>query len=298
MRAISKVRVISGRRSTRLLAALAAGMLVGAVAVVVHQSPRDASAGLPLVPTSSSATTATTAPRTVEPGALVVLWGDSLGFEAKERFVEALEAGSRGRLRVDTRTYGGTATCDWLADINLRAQRERPVAAVLEFSGNALTPCMAGPDGSPLTGLAYVAAYRDATLRAITSLLRVNAHVFLVGTPKSRTAIPFGPGEQLNELYREMAASLDGVTYVDAGAAVLGPHGEWTDTLPCLPDETASDGCVDGRIVVRAPDGAHFCPGAGPAVRGVTGMCPRWSSGALRFGRAMAEPVLRDLRFA
>jgi hypothetical protein len=61
--------------------------------------------------------------------------------------------------------------------------------------------------------------------------------------------------------------------------------------LPCLPGEGTDAGCFGGRIVVRAPDGAHFCPNVGPAVRGVVGPCPRWSSGAVRFGRAMADAI-------
>jgi len=46
---------------------------------------------------------------------------------------------------------------------------------------------------------------------------------------------------------------------------------------------------------VRAPDGAHFCPVAPPAVRGVVPTCPVYSAGADRFGTAMADPVIRDL---
>ena len=74
--------------------------------------------------------------------------------------------------------------------------------------------------------------------------------------------------------------------------------GRWTETLPCLPTEP----CTGGRDasgtpvnVVRAPDGAHFCPGAPAAVRGVTAACPVWSSGAWRFGNAMAAPVVAEL---
>ncbi|HVM67739.1 MAG TPA: hypothetical protein VMU14_22890 [Acidimicrobiales bacterium] len=74
--------------------------------------------------------------------------------------------------------------------------------------------------------------------------------------------------------------------------------GRWTETLPCLPGEP----CTGGRDangtpvnVVRAPDGAHFCPGAPAAVRGVTAGCPVWSSGSWRFGNAMAAPVIAEL---
>jgi hypothetical protein len=81
------------------------------------------------------------------------------------------------------------------------------------------------------------------------------------------------------------------VEYVDAGRAVVA-GGRFTATLPCLPSEGAADGCVDGRIPVRALDGVHFCPRReGPGTDG----CPVYSSGAVRFGFAMAQPVRHDL---
>jgi len=74
--------------------------------------------------------------------------------------------------------------------------------------------------------------------------------------------------------------------------------GRWAETLPCLPAEP----CTGGRDangtpvnVVRAPDGAHFCPGAPAAVRGVTAGCSVWPSGSWRFGNAMAAPVIEEL---
>ena len=66
----------------------------------------------------------------------------------------------------------------------------------------------------------------------------------------------------------------------------------YTDVLPCLPAEPCSGSASRPSVgvnVVRAPDGAHFCPRPdAPAVEGVTGPCPVWSSGAYRFGTAMA----------
>jgi len=41
---------------------------------------------------------------------------------------------------------------------------------------------------------------------------------------------------------------------------------------------------------VRSPDGVHLCP------VGNVFDCPVWSSGAWRFGRAMAAPVVRDYK--
>jgi hypothetical protein len=232
------------------------------------------------------------APIRVVAGEHVVLWGDSLAYEAALPFVARLRAATGNSVVVDPRTYGGTATCDWLPDIEREVASARIAVALLEFSGNALTPCMAGTDGRPLRGAAYLAAYRRATLDAIRVLRAAGARVYLVGAPRGRTPSP--EGEALQRWYRRVAGERRGVVFLDAGAAVL-DRGRWTSTLPCLADENAADGCVSGRIVVRAPDGAHFCPGAGPAVRGVTGPCPRWSSGAVRYGRAMADAVAEVL---
>ena len=71
--------------------------------------------------------------------------------------------------------------------------------------------------------------------------------------------------------------------------------GRWTETLPCLAGEPCTGGHdANGTPVniVRAPDGAHFCPGAPAAVRGVTTECSVWDGGAWRYGNAMAAPVI------
>jgi hypothetical protein len=228
------------------------------------------------------------APIRVEPGARVELWGDSLAWESAAPFVARLREVPGVSLDITTHTFGGTATCDWLSDIRARARHGHIAVAMLEFSGNALTPCMTGTDGQPRRGAAYLDAYRHATLDAISVLQRAGARVYLVGTPPGRRAGT--DGDALRNVYEQLAVQRTGVAFVDAGQSVL-DHGRWTETLPCLRTEPAADGCVDGRIVVRAPDGAHFCPNAGPAVRGVVGPCPRWSSGAVRFGRAMADAI-------
>jgi hypothetical protein len=57
-----------------------------------------------------------------------------------------------------------------------------------------------------------------------------------------------------------------------------------------VPSEGADKGCVDERIPVRADDGIHFCLVGIPRD---ADRCPVYSSGAARFGFAMAEPVRR-----
>jgi hypothetical protein len=96
-------------------------------------------------------------------------------------------------------------------------------------------------------------------------------------------------------MYAALAATNIGARYVDAGQAVL-DHGRWTARLSCLPLEPCDRRPGSNQQnVVRAPDGAHFCPVGGAAVRGITGSCPVWSSGAYRYGLALATPVERAL---
>jgi hypothetical protein len=227
----------------------------------------------------------------------VVLYGDSLGWESETPFVFAL--GAAGLHQVTTRTFGGTAICDWFDQMRTDATTIHPDTVVIEFSGNALTPCMKDGAGARLAGDAYFAKYTADTEAVLGIFHTVGATVYLVGTPIGlRAAWTHDPSAgRLNAIYVALAATTPSTGYIDAGAAVL-DHGSWTHTLPCLPTEP----CTGGRDatgtpvnVVRAPDGGHFCPTGHPAVRGITQACRTWSSGAWRFGAAMAAPVVADL---
>jgi hypothetical protein len=173
------------------------------------------------------------------------------------------------------------------------ASELRPDAVVIELSGNAFTPCMRDADGAAFTGEAFYTKYATDAGEALRIFAATRARVYFVGTPISRRAAEaHDPNAgRLNALYSEVA-NLAGAHYVDAGAAVL-DHGRWTATLPCLEGEP----CTGDRVnLVRAPDGTHFCPTAGEAAQGVTGVCTVWSSGAYRFGTAMAAPVITAFR--
>ena len=61
---------------------------------------------------------------------------------------------------------------------------------------------------------------------------------------------------------------------------------------PC-PEASADSGAAGNSV--RDPDGLHFCPASAEAHRGVTGDCPVWSSGAFRYGTALARPALDSL---
>jgi hypothetical protein len=223
----------------------------------------------------------------------VVLYGDSLSSQAQRFFIDALA--QAGITEVTSRTYGGTAICDWLPQMRSDADRLRPDAVVVQFSGNDLTPCMRGPDGKQLQGATYYRTYEADTFQVLKIFGPHHTLVFFAGSPIDRQAD--AGSLLLNTIYEAVAQFNPYGRYVDAGASVL-LDGHWTETLPCLPNEP----CTGGRDangtpvnVVRAPDGAHFCPGAPNAVHGVTTVCPVWSSGAWRFGNAMTKPVIAEL---
>jgi hypothetical protein len=227
----------------------------------------------------------------------VVLYGDSLAWQSQEFFVAAL-AGA-GITQVTTRTFGGTAICDWFPQMRADAAALHPDAVVVEFSGNALTRCMKALDGTSLSGLAYFEKYAADGAAVLDIFTPGHTLVFFAGAPISRGAErahdPTTP--TLHAVYAALAQYSPFGRYADAGASVL-LDGRWTQTLPCLPAEP----CTGGRDlngtpvnVVRAPDGAHFCPDAPAAVRGVTAACSVWASGSWRFGNAMAAPVITEL---
>jgi hypothetical protein len=225
---------------------------------------------------------------------VVVLYGDSLAWEARHAFSDSFA--DRPDVQVHTRTFGGTAICDWLEQMAADAASLAPGIVVIEFSGNSFTECMHDANGVALAGAAIDERYAVDAVSAIAIFASVGTHVVFAGAPA------FGPnaatgGGRLNSLYSRLADDHDGVWYTDAGRSVLAGD-SYTITLPCLSSEPCGGGySSDGLLVnvVRNPDGIHFCPVSGDAVQGVTDDCPEWSSGAYRYGRALAQPVLDAL---
>ncbi len=114
--------------------------------------------------------------------ASVAVYGDSLAMQARPYFKLLMAAADQSSTTYYS-SFVGTAICDWLPRMRQLAVTTHFEAVVLEFSGNALTPCMAGiADYTP----AYYAKYRADTMTAISIWVPTVAHVFLVGSPLTR----------------------------------------------------------------------------------------------------------------
>jgi hypothetical protein len=244
--------------------------------------------------TSGSGSTTSSMPSVVGPvpklyPSRLVVYGDSLSAQAEPYFTRLLAAEDTSNTTFYS-SQGGTAICDWLPNMRRMARTLRVEAVLLEFSGNALTPCMAKVGYyTP----AYYAKYRADTMAALAIWLPTGAHVFLIGAPVTRAqqeAVPHW--DDLDLQYAQIAAADPGhVTYVDAGAAVEGPGGVYVQTLPCLIGEPCTGPVVDGEPsnLVRSPDGVHFCPVAESRLS-----CPVYASGAFRFADAMVHGLVAE----
>jgi hypothetical protein len=256
-----------------------------AVAVVSVAGSLAAACTVP--PDGADATTTSVATISVErPGAWrtpsaridrTVLVGDSLAQESAS-VVQFLTPGRR----FVAKYWGGTAPCDWVGT-DLRASRSAVVA--ITFTGNSLTECMSDGRGGHLADHALVDRYTEDLAVLIDRSRRAGARVVLVGQPVR--AASFSADVEvagINAVLEAFAARYAYVSYVDAGAQVETADGRFTERLPCGAFDQTCD--PDGTVVIRG-DGVHFCPVVD------THPCPVWSSGAFRFGSAIADAVRR-----
>jgi hypothetical protein len=200
--------------------------------------------------------------------------------------------------------FGGTALCDWIPIIESRVDAGDTALVVIEFSGDAFTPCMAGVS----TEAELLAKYQSDLTYIATWLHDRGVPLLVVGQPPaiqptggpivipttwSVGQIPQGyapSAPAFNDMYESTVSGFQqqgwNIGYVAADSAVAAPNGNWTYVLPCLSFETAAMGCnAQGLIEVRSPNFAHFCP-----VQGVE-PCPVWSSGAWRYATAISSDV-------
>jgi len=263
-----------------LVALLAVVVLAGCVPVAAP------------APRPVATTTSTTVPPLSEPARLfpcpaptssptrVILYGDSLAREAAAEFTAQLCAPT---VEVLTRTQPGAALCDFTTLIESEADALAPDIVLIQFSGNRITPCVSDGQGAPLAGAALWARY-ESDAESIAAFFDTRAvDVAWVAPP----GVVGGAEPPLRAVFeRVVAAHLATASIIDGGVGLRDATGIYRLEVPCLPEEAALSSCFQGQITVRLPiDGFHFCPVLAPDA------CPAYNAGAVRFGRALANPV-------
>jgi hypothetical protein len=242
---------------------------------------------------SGPATTPPATPLRVE------LWGDSLSWQSTSYWTPLMTAGHHATVKA--RVFGGTALCDWLGDMQSElnpANRNgfHPQVVVLQFSGNAFTPCMQN-GGVPLASDQLVAKYRGDAMTAIGFAQAAHATVYVASSPIPGFQARLYTGQTpLGTMYSQLPSAYPGVVRFIDGANPLEWQGKYTATLPCATNEKCTGQWANGTktVVVRQNDGMHFCPTPVKVVLGVTDPCPVYSPGAARFAAALADPVISD----
>ena len=245
----------------------------------------------------------------------IYFYGDSLLVEAANYIYPALNA-TTTTVRVNA--ISGTALCDYVypqyqdaperyapGGIMQLRPSDAPRVAVLQFSGNAFTPCVLGDAGSRAK---IVANYSTMLHAAIAHLLAIRTQYVIVGRgPIGLTSqITHDPlPSELSTGYRAVIASFGNshVVYDNVADTSVLNNGNFAHYLPCLAAETSNGECaglvVGGQRnlnIVRAPDGRHFCPTSAANARGqLSSICPVWDSGAMRFAAAFTSQVWRDV---
>ena len=226
-----------------------------------------------LATTAAQAAPSTSATATAVPQ--VDVFGDSVTWESEIFIAYALQ----NRAQVNFYVYPGTSLCMWFDQMK-QAAAAKPSMVLMTFASWPGRSCDHTND-----------PYREITDDAGTAAtIFKGIPIVFAADPIASTSTP-ALQQKLNQAYQAAVRTHKNARFNNPGATVTN-KGAFTTYLPCLPDETASYGCINaygGVIKVRAPDGVHLCPVIPPNA----GHCPMYSSGERRFGTALASPAVK-----
>lgn len=205
----------------------------------------------------------------------VDVYGDSTAYESQNYITGALAH----RANVYLHLNGGTAICDWFTDMTQTAAA-RPDMVILAFGGNHPRACDHTSDSAQ--------EFQDDAVHA--SQIFAGIKVVLENGPQASAGgmAPWYGGVPYDTAYQNVAAGQSNVE-VAYPAQAVSPNHTFHLQLACMSDESSVQGCVNGEITVRAPDGVHLCPTGYP---GNGNACPEYSSGERRYGTAIAQPAV------
>lgn len=175
---------------------------------------------------------------------LVYGYGDSILASCNDYVAFLL--GTRGLTWVP-KNWGGTAPCDWLADVQ-SISADFLTEVVVSFSGNMLTPCTQGRGSQEQV-------YREDFGRFADICAARGFPVVWCSSPG-----PVGSWDADNLVANVMrqVAQAHGQRYVRAGLSLAMTNGWYDSWLPCTQVDQNAGWCYLGVVGVRTDDGVHL----------------------------------------
>jgi peptidoglycan/LPS O-acetylase OafA/YrhL/lysophospholipase L1-like esterase len=225
---------------------------------------------------------------------VVTMYGDTLLLESKQTIVDALPLSSGWQVSVHAGALA--AVCDMTESLRHDLALYHPGLVVLETHGGDSTACMRDALGRQIVrgSPEYWARYRDDLSTFFDAVRAGGARLLVFTTPPDAFQSSKVEQQRRGDLLREIARRYPNATVSDAGRQALGGS-TFAAELPCLPDELGTKSCKDNRAVVRAPDRVNFCPDGYATIAAIGAGCPSYSSGAVRYGRAIVSEMVSVL---
>ncbi len=221
----------------------------------------------------------------------VAVYGDSLLYESAVSVRRGL--GSVTKV-IDARP--GAAVCDLVPVIREQVPRLRPQLVVIETAANGITRCMQSV--GTLGSQPFARRYVDDVGAVIKIARSAGARVLVVEPPPfgGLNAASDGDLRRLMVRLRSAYAGHSGVQFIAGPRDAVSDRGRFLLTMPCGASESNLPTCRKGQISIRDPAfGVHFCPRTYRSDAELRKGCRVYSSGARRFGRALAEAIRAEL---
>lgn len=229
----------------------------------------------------------------------LLVYGDSLTWESTAQITA--QFATRPGWTVVVHSFPGTAPCDWLGWLASDLATYQPTIVAVETAGNATRPCMADANGNAQAqdSPGFLADYQADLAQFMQTVTATGAKFLYVNAPPMASPYTLVWNQSIidvNTIAASLAGQYHGVSITNGPrVAVSTPAGKFVAYKPCLPTETAAQGCVAKKIAMRTlaglQAGIHFCPS------GLSGYpfyaCSTYSSGEFRWARALRIAAMR-----
>ena len=219
-----------------------------------------------------------------------LIYGDSLTLEARPTITARFAP--KASWRAVVQAIPGVALCEYTTSLVADLQSYRPSVVTIETHGGTNSPATGCFDSNMIRDSPeYYSTIRADLAEIFAAVTATGAKVVFFATPPDQSAAAMLEQNTITSIAVSEAGNYHGVSISKAGRTALG-GATWRGTLKCLAAEAATADCVDGRIIVRAPDTVHFCPVGYPNFFAFFAGCTTYSSGAFRYGRALVSATI------